>query len=102
MFYRLYTVNIKINPFVKSTKSFVVENIIKIQLKTVELRQYKSVYKLENAYEIPDVKFVNLTQISFEKNFNCSVDALNNLFNIESIMFGTDFNQRVDNLPSRF
>jgi hypothetical protein len=101
VFYRSYTVNIMINPLIKLTNSFIVDNIVKVKLSAHNLGYYNSVYKLVHAYEIPDGKFVNLTHLSFNDSFNSCVDALNNLYNIESLVFGRDFNQLVDNFPKK-
>jgi hypothetical protein len=60
---------------------------------------YKNIYNLINATDIPAGVFQNIKHISFNNSFNKNVDALNFLPNIESIVFGYKFNQRVDNLP---
>jgi hypothetical protein len=99
VFYRLYTVDIRTNPFIKLTNNFTVENIVKVPPNPRNLMHHNCVYKLANADEIPDGKFVNLTHISFNRDFNRCIDKLNNLSNIESILLGGRFHLRVDVLP---
>jgi hypothetical protein len=59
----------------------------------------QNIYILVNAPDVPDGVFQNIRHIDFGDSFNKNVDVLNNLPNVESIIFGKSFNQQVENLP---
>jgi hypothetical protein len=59
----------------------------------------KNIYILVRAPQVPDGAFENIRHISFCQYFNENVDDLAHLPNVESIVFGSKFNQQVDNLP---
>jgi hypothetical protein len=61
----------------------------------------ENIFILLNAPIVPDSKFRNIRHISFRHSFNRSVDALNYLPNVESIVFGELFDQPVNTLSKR-
>jgi hypothetical protein len=89
LFYRKYIVDFKTNRFL--TANDVIDGLAKY---------LKNVYNLTNVNVIPNNQFNNLSHISFDDDFNQSIEDLPKT--LTSLTFGYCFNQPINNLPSGF
>jgi hypothetical protein len=101
LFYYKYNVDVATNPRFMWAKGFFKNTVIKIQPinKPITLVNYANIYNLTNSTFIPCDQFKNLKHISFHNAFDHSSVGLNELSNLESIVFGDNFNQQVNDLP---